>query len=138
MTAADEAPDKQDMILAFGYETAREIVYSDGSVHSSELLDVTQRFPRDVMEQRGLIADGSPTPRFGQAYNMAVAKLRSVMTDGEKLEMAQALFEISSADESVDPEEIKIILRAMGILGVTKGELAEYLRIKIKSTPPPA
>lgn len=136
--AADGAPDKQDMILAFGYETAREIVYSDGSVHSSELLDVTQRFPKALLEERGLITNGAPTPRFGLAYNLAVAKLRSMMSDAEKLEMAQALFEICSADESVDPEEIKIILRAMGILGVTKAELAEYLRIRIKTVPPPA
>ena len=82
---ADDAPDKQDMILAFGYETAREIVHSDGSIHSAELLDVTKRFPREVMEGRGLIANGEPTGRFGQAYNLAVAKLRTIKTDSNLL-----------------------------------------------------
>ena len=136
---ADTSPDKQDMVLAVGYETARESVRSGGLVHSAEIADIARRFPKELMERRGLMLNGALTGHFGLSYNLAQAKLRSLMTSSEKMEMAQALFEICSADDSVDPGEITIIIRAMAVLGVSKADLADYMRIRIQaSTIPPA
>lgn len=131
--ADSEAPDKHDMMLAFGYATAREVALVDGELGAEETWDLGRRFPVSELTARGLVADGVPTARFGAAYNLAQARLRTLMTDAEKLEMAQALFEVCSADEHVDPREIAIIVRAMSALGVSQAQLATYVRARVRS-----
>lgn len=125
---ASSPPDKQDMILAFGYETARTIVSSDGEVAASERADMARRFPAETMQARGLLAAGQPTARFGEAYNMALAKLRTLLTEDEKLELAQTLFEVCKADQSVEAVEVEVIVKALKTLGVDRARLAKHLR----------
>lgn len=121
-------PTKEDMLLAFGYETARNIVASDGVARSSELSDLDRRFPAERMQARGLLDGGTRTPRFGEAYNLALSQLRSLLEEGEKLQLAQAFFEICSADDSVEAAEVDVIVRAMAVVGLDKAKLVQYLK----------
>ena len=125
------APDKEDMILAFGFETARAIVQADGRAASSEIERIDRRFSRRRLQERGLLDEGGATAAYGAAYNVALAKLKTLLSDHEKLELAEAFFEICRADSNVDPLEVRVIVDAMRVLGVSREQLAHYIRDKI-------
>lgn len=129
---AQNPPDKQQMMLAFGYATAREVALADGHLDANEAWDLCQRFPLSQLIAHGLYAKGEPTARFGEAYNLAQVRLGPLMTDAEKLEMAQALFEVCSADSRIDPLEVQVVVRAMQALGVDRAQLAEYMRRRVE------
>jgi len=128
-------PDTRDMVLAFGFETARAIARADGNLAVAELREIESRFPRAELVSRGLIADNQLTPRFGHAYNLALTKLKSLLSESEKLALAEAFFGICRADAEIDGREIKVIVDSMRALGVSKADLAKYMRLRIVSKP---
>jgi uncharacterized tellurite resistance protein B-like protein len=120
------------MVLAFGFETARAIVQADGRTASSEIERVDRRFSRSRLKERGLLdEEGRPTASFGAAYNLALSRLKTLLNDDEKLELAEAFFAICQADSAVDPLEVRVIADAMRVLGVSREQLARYMRDKI-------
>jgi len=125
---ANPAPDKQDMILAFAYEAAKQIVRSDGRTKPAELAALSARFPRRLLEDRGLFLDGEPTTRFHEAYAAAAIELKTLLSVEEKLDIARVLFDVCSADETIDRDEIDLVVQTMQIIGTSKADLADFLR----------
>jgi uncharacterized tellurite resistance protein B-like protein len=124
-------PDKLDMTLAFAYEAAKQIVRSDGHTKPAELAALSARFPRRLLEERGLYADGEPTARYLEAYAAAGLNLPALLSDAEKLDIARVLFDVCSADDAIERGEIEAVVRTMQALGTSKADLAEFLRRRV-------
>jgi uncharacterized tellurite resistance protein B-like protein len=128
---SSDAPDKQEMLLAFGFETARSIARADGRVDALEVSSIERHFPRAALLERRLLTDEGPTARFGEAYNLALAKLKTLLSAQEKRALAEAFFEVCRSDAAIDGGEVQAVIAAMAALGVSKADLALLMRDRI-------
>jgi uncharacterized tellurite resistance protein B-like protein len=109
----------EDLLLAFSFHMARQIVAADEATESAELTWLAERFPSALLRGAGFLDDaGADTDRFVELRERALVELPERLTLGEKLAVVEGLLEAIAADGLLKPEELDAIRSVADMLGV--------------------
>jgi hypothetical protein len=118
---------KDELVVAFAFQTVAKILEADGVVRASEWEFVDAQFPITMLEGTGLFSDGEPTERFELARRAALELLPTMLTRDEKLQLGGLFLKACEADHDFHPHEIRWMFGAMKFLGIPHDEFATHL-----------
>jgi hypothetical protein len=117
----------QHLKLAFVFDYARRIVKADGAESYEEFKMLGAAFPRPLLEQAHFLdEDGMLAPAFRDHRDMAHQLLPQHLSDDEKAEMIELLFQASAID-AVDAAEIAIVEEAGAALGLDEAAVTALI-----------
>ena len=123
-TAEEHDADLERMRLVFAEHFSRRIVEADGVVKEDEEQFLETVFPRLMLHRMGLADHGVRS----EWYDNAVQRLPYLLGHHDKLAMIGLFFSACYSDGSLDAREMRVLKDAGEILGLTKGEVVQYLQ----------
>ena len=109
----------EQLELAFSFHMVQRLIGADDAVDTAEIAFMETLLPRSSLVDAGfLTADGTYTPAWRAALDMALVELATRLCEERKVGIMKTLIEASLADREFDASEGSLVLQAATLLGL--------------------
>jgi len=114
--------------LVFSFHVIDHIIHADEHIDPLEIDWMRERYPREVLEEHGLIDEESRlTDTFRDLLAEALMRLPKELSEDEKRQLALTFFDSAMADGEFEAREGKQLEAAAHLLGLPLKSLHEAL-----------